>query len=107
MRSFRVVDDSIDFAAMADDALVLQESLDVGTIELRDTVEIESTEGRPEVLALGKDSSPAQARLKAFEAEFFEKAKIVGDRKAPFGVMVMKKLWCGRAPAATQPSVMT
>ncbi|CUX68935.1 hypothetical protein AGR5A_pb0139 [Agrobacterium genomosp. 5 str. CFBP 6626] len=107
LRTLRIVDDSIDFATMAYNSLVLQELFDVGVIELRDAVEIEGPKGRPEVLALGQDCSPAQARLKTFEAEFFKKTKIVGNWKAPFDVMVMKKLRCGRAPAAARSPVMT
>ena len=101
----RVVDDRLDLAAMADDALVLEQALDVALREARDPVEIEVMEGGAEILALGEDGAPAQARLEALEAQLLEQAPVVVDREAPFGVVIAEKLRRGAAPAASRLAV--
>jgi hypothetical protein len=60
---------------------------------------------RAEVLALGQDRAPAQAGLKAFQTQLLEQALVVADREAPFGVVVVEKLRCRRAPAATRLAI--
>jgi hypothetical protein len=46
---------------MADDALVLEQAIDVALREARYPVEIEVMECRAEILPLGKNGAPAQA----------------------------------------------
>src|SRR5690606_21698123 len=57
------------------------------------------------VLALGEDSAPAQSRLEALEAQLLEQPAIVGDREAPFGVMVVKELGRRAAPGTPRPAI--
>ena len=66
-RSLGVIDDRFDLAAVAHDALVIEQTLNVWFGETRDRVEFEIVECRPEVLALGKNCAPAQPGLKAFK----------------------------------------
>jgi hypothetical protein len=102
-----IVDDSRDLAAMADDALILEQTSNVALAEARDPVEIETMEGRAEVLALGKNRAPAQSRLKTLQTQFLEQAKIVTDWKAPFGIVIVEKFRRGAAPAASCFAVWT
>src|SRR5262245_59136244 len=90
---------------MADDALVLQQALDVAIGEARDPVEIEMVEGGAEILPLGKDRAPAEPGLKSLEAQLLEQAMIVADRKAPFAVVIAKKIRCRPGPAASRLAV--
>ena len=87
-----VVDHRLDLAAMADDARVREQALDVARAEPGDPVDVEVVEGGAEVLALGEDGPPAQARLEALQAELLEQTAVVADRKAPFGVVVGEEL---------------
>src|SRR5690606_22748812 len=95
-----IVDHGFDLAAVADDALVGEEALDVACGEPRDAVEIEVVEGGAEVLALGEDRAPAEARLKSLEAELLEQATVVAHGVAPFVVVIGDVLRRGAAPPA-------
>jgi len=53
-----------------------------------------------------RNRQPAQAGLKAFEAELFEQAPVVADRKAPFVVVVVLVGRAGPAPEAAQRAVV-
>src|SRR5262245_22155124 len=59
-----------------------------------------------EVLTLGENGPPAQARLKSLERQLLEKALVVRDRKAPLGVVIRPKCRCRSAPAATRLAVV-
>src|SRR5690606_17165371 len=107
LRALRVVERRLDLAAMPDDARVLEQTLDVALCEACDPLEVEIVEGGAEILALGEDGAPAQARLEAFETQFLEQAAVVRDRKAPFGVVIVEELRCGGAPAAARLAVRT
>ena len=69
--------------------------------ETRNPVEIEIMEGRAEVLALGEDGAPAQSGLKTLQTQFLKQAMIITDRETPFGIVIVEKLRCGTAPAAS------
>jgi hypothetical protein len=64
-----IVEDGLDLAAMADNALVLEQTIVVALGEACYPIEIESVEGCAEVLALGEDGAPAQSELKPLEAQ--------------------------------------
>src|SRR5690606_17547776 len=102
-----IVDHGFDLAAVADDALVGEEALDVACGEPRDAVEIEVVEGGAEVLALGEDRAPAEARLKSLEAELLEQATVVAHGVAPFVVVIGDVLRRGAAPPAALQAVGT
>jgi len=57
---------------MADDPFVLEQTIEVALGKARYPVEVEIMEGSAEVLALGKDSAPAQPRLKTLQTQFLE-----------------------------------
>ncbi len=57
---------------MANDAFVLEKTIDVALGETRYFVEIEMVKGRTEVLALGEDSAPAQPGLKTLQTQFLK-----------------------------------
>ncbi len=88
LRALRVVDRRFDLAAMADDARVAEQPLDVARLEPRDALELEIGEAFAKSLALAQDREPAQARLEALEADLLEQAAVVGDRESPLAVVV-------------------
>ena len=69
-------------------------------------VEVEAGEGAAEILALAQDRQPGEAGLKALEAELLEQAAVVGDRPAPFVVVIGRDSRHGRAPPAARPAVV-
>src|SRR6185503_6106209 len=81
--AFRVVDRRLDLAAVPDDALVLQETRHVARPEPGDAIDVEPGKRLAERGALAENRQPAQAGLKAFEADLLEEAAIVGDRRPP------------------------
>ncbi len=95
-----IVDDRLDLAAMADDAFILEQAVDVALGETRYPAEIEIMEGGAEVLALGQNGAPAQSGLKTLQTQFLEQAMIITDREPPFGIVIAEKLRCSTAPAA-------
>jgi len=72
LSSFCVVDDRLDLAAMANDAFVLEKTIDVALGETRYFVEIEIVKRGAEVLALSEDSAPTQPRLKTLQTQFLK-----------------------------------
>ena len=83
------VDGGLDLAAVADDAGVAEEALDVGLAEARHHRRVEAGEGPAEPLALAQDGEPREARLEALEAELLVQADVVHDGPAPLVVAVV------------------
>ena len=52
-------------------------------------LDLEAGERGAEVLALAQNRQPRQTRLEAFEAKLLEQTHVVGDRMAPFVVVVL------------------
>ena len=67
-----VVDDSLDLAAMADDAVILEQAIDVTLSVARYPVEIEIMEGRAEGRALSENCAPAQSGLKTLQTQLLK-----------------------------------
>src|SRR3954451_12810004 len=65
----RVRDRRLDLAAVADDAGIRQQALDVALAEAGDGVGVEAGERPPEALPLAQDRQPGQTRLEALETE--------------------------------------
>jgi hypothetical protein len=105
LRAARVVQHALDLAAVAHDAGVLQQAVDLGRAPAGQHVDVEAGEGAAKVLALFQDGPPAQAGLKALQAQLLEQAPVVGDGKAPFAVVVGQVLRRGQAPVAAQLAV--
>src|SRR4029079_18874381 len=76
-------DRGFDLPAMADDALVGQQALDLALGVARHLRGIEAVEGAAEILALAQDRDPRQARLEAFEHEHLEERAVIVLRDAP------------------------
>src|SRR5690606_16585766 len=95
----------LDLPAVADDARILQQALDIAFAEARHAREVEAVEGGAEVVALGQDRAPAQPRLERFQAQLLEQAPVVADREAPLPVVVGEELRRRRAPAAAGPTI--
>ena len=51
---------------------------------------------RAEILALAEDREPGQAGLEALEADLLEQPEVVGDRPAPFAVVIVADIRAGR-----------
>src|SRR5581483_3032979 len=69
-----VVDNRFDLTAMADDTVILEQTVDVSPGKVSDLVKIEMMEGGAEVLPLCEDRPPAQSGLKSLQAQFLEQA---------------------------------
>lgn len=55
-----IVDDSLNFPAMADDPFVIEQPIKIRLSKACYSVEIETMESGTEILAFGQDSSPTQ-----------------------------------------------
>ena len=84
----RVVDDRLDLPAVADDARIGQETVDIIGPEARHRVDLEVRERGAEVLALAEDRQPRETRHEALEAELLEEAPIVRHRPPPLAVVI-------------------
>jgi hypothetical protein len=74
---------------MAHNALIREQPFYVGFLKDRDLVEIKKAKGLPKIIPLSQNGAPTQARLKTLQTEFFKQADIVGNRIAPFTIMVL------------------
>src|SRR5581483_12465011 len=81
--ALRVRDRRLDLAAVADDACVAEQPLDVALAEARDLLRNEVRERRAERLALAQDRDPREAGLEALEAEALVQAALVAHGAAP------------------------
>ena len=102
-----VGDGRLDLAAVADDAGVAEQPLDVGVGVGRDDVGVEVGEGGAEVRALAQDRRPRQAGLEALEADPLVEAALVADRHAPLGVVVVHEEGVDRGPRGAGEPVST
>src|SRR5690606_4132572 len=100
-----IVDGRDDLAAVADDAGIGEQALDVLFPELRDPIEIEACKTGPKILALAQDRQPRQAGLEPLEADLLEQPDIVGHRTAPFGVVVALVVLQSAVPPAAALAV--
>ena len=92
---------------MADDAGIGEAAGDVVIAETGDLVEVEAGEGGAEVFAFPQDRQPGQARLEAFQADLLEQPDIVGDRTAPFIVVVAAIVLQPAMPEAAVETVVS
>ncbi len=91
---------------MADNAGIGDQALDIGVVEAaRRRRSRNSAKPRAEILALAQDGEPGQARLEALEAELLEQAPVLGDRPAPFGVVIGLVVGKAARPPAARPAI--
>ena len=100
-----VVDGGFDLAAMAHDACVAEESLDIGGPKARHNLEVKPAERGPEVLPLAQDRQPRQPGLEPLEAHLLVQAHVVGNRQTPLGVVIRLVVVVALAPPARQRPV--
>jgi hypothetical protein len=73
---------------MAHDAGIFEQPGDIPLAEAGEAIEVEAGKGAAEILALGKDGSPAQPGLERLQRQLLEEAVVVIDRMAPFQVVI-------------------
>src|SRR6267378_3390177 len=86
--TLRVGDGGFDLAAVAHDAGVAEQPLDVALAESRDARGIESAERAAERLALAQDGDPREPGLEGVERELLVERAVVARRNAPLLVVV-------------------
>jgi len=74
---------------MAHDGGIAEQVRHVARAHAGDAIDIEACECLAKSLALAQDGDPGEARLKAFETQFLEEARVVGDRESPLAVVVV------------------
>ena len=79
---------AFDLCAVAHDAGILHQPLDLGRPVARDFFRNEIVEGAAEIVALAQDGDPRQAGLETVEHEFFVERAVVVFRHAPFLVVI-------------------
>src|ERR1700719_2211682 len=79
---------ALDLGAIAHDAGILHQPLELGRPVARDFLRNEIVEGAAEVLPLAQDGDPRQPGLETVEHEFFIERAIVVFRHAPFLVVI-------------------
>src|SRR5262245_2327748 len=79
---------AFDFRAVANNALVLHQALDLLGRITSNLVRLEFAEGSPKVLALAQDGDPGQPSLETVEHELLIERAIIKLRNAPFIVVV-------------------
>src|SRR5271170_3005049 len=72
---------------------------------MHDFFSIKIVEGFAVAVALAQHRQPAQARLRAFQAQHFEQLAIVADRHSPLSIVVGDVQRIRRAPGAAQLAV--
>ena len=88
------------FGARANDAGILEQTLDIGFAEAGDFRRIESLEGFAEGVALAQHDDPCQAGLKSFEHEQLPERAAVALGHAPLRVVVVAEEWIALGPGA-------
>src|SRR5262245_4465913 len=81
-------DRAFDLHAVAHDAGVLHQPLDLLRRIARDFLGLEAVEGAAEVVALAQDGDPGEAGLKAIEDQLLIERAVVVFRHAPFLVVI-------------------
>jgi len=100
-----IVDGGVDLPAVADDAGVAEQAVDVGRPEPGDDPGVEVGEGAPEVVALAQDRQPRQTGLEALEADLLEQPVIVMDVPSPLVIVVGDVVGILPRPPAAGPAV--
>lgn len=65
-----LIPDCLDFAVMADDAFVFEQTIEVALGEARYPVDVKITERSAKTLTLGEDGAPTQFELKTLQTQF-------------------------------------
>src|SRR5260370_21447275 len=84
----RAGDRALDLGAVADDAGVVHQRMQLFGVVARDLFRDEIVEGAAKVVALAQDRDPRQPGLKTVEDELFVQRAVIIFRHAPFGVVI-------------------
>ena len=98
-------DRSLDLGAVAHDARIGHQRLDLRRVVVDDDLGPETVEGGAERLALAQDRDPGKSRLETIEDEFFEQGAVVPFRHAPLLVMIGDIERIGARPGAAVEGV--
>ena len=79
---------AFDLQAIAHDAGILHQRLDLLRRVARDLLRRETVEGLAEIVALAQDRDPGQPGLETVEDELFEQRAVVEFRHAPFVIVI-------------------
>lgn len=101
-----VVYGRLDFSSVTDNARILEEPRDVSVVKTCDLVEVKISERFSEVFTLAENSQPGEPRLESLQANLFEEAEIVGDRAAPFFVVVSLVILVVASPPTTRDAIV-
>ena len=93
----------LDLLAVANDARVPEQPLDVGGPERGDQLGIEPREGAAESLALAQDRQPRETRLESLEAHTLVQAALVEHGTPPLLVVVALVQGVAIAETANSP----
>jgi hypothetical protein len=105
-RPMRVVDGGPNLAAVANDARVAEQPLDVPLVELCYRIRVEPSERCSEVLTLSENREPRQSRLEAFEAQLLEQPIVRRDAVSPFIVVIRHVVGSGCSPPTPRHPVL-
>jgi len=89
------MDGGFDLAAVAHDAGVVHQTVDVGRPKSGNVGHVEVGKGGAKGRSLAQDREPRKSRLKALQTEALEEAVVGDDRTAPLAVVIVEVL--GRA----------
>src|SRR6266851_2068372 len=94
---FGACDRAFDLGAIADDADVVHQRVNLFRVVARDLFGAEIVEGAAKIVALAQNRDPRQPGLETVEDELFIKRPIIIFRHAPFGVVIghIKRVFAG------------
>src|SRR5262249_36076295 len=81
-------DRALDLGAVAHDAFVAHQRLDLALAVAGDRGRLEAVEGAAEIVALAQDGDPRQPGLEAVEHELFVQRAVIVLGHAPLGVVI-------------------
>ena len=84
----RILDSGFDFEAVANDAGVEEQTVNVFLSVAGDTRDLEVVKGLSVVPPLLQNRQPAQPGLRPFQNEKLKKASVIMNRNAPFSIVV-------------------
>src|SRR6185437_11642537 len=85
---FRAGDRALDLGAIADDADVIHQCVNLPGVVARDLLGTEIVKGAAKILALAQDREPGQPGLEAVKDQLFVQRAVVIFRHAPFIVVI-------------------
>src|SRR5262249_2207550 len=84
----RACDRAFDLGAVAHDAGIVHQRVDLLGVVARDLLRLEIVESATEIVALAQDGDPGEPGLEAVEDQLLVERAVVIFRPAPFGVVV-------------------